>query len=783
MPEPPISEDQPDRLTNREILHRILSDQGPLRLPQLLLAAKKVRPETTPLTISNVLYADKGEWFTRIERGEYGANPIPRIADHGTRLQRASNKREHQFNALCPMPGCEFSARGKVGLLTISNINGHRYIMVIHYNREGGKCHQLAHNVGEILGDRPVKRYKDVVYTDDILSKTLLKAQLRHITITNPTWATFETPYRFPGKVHRKTRPWSGLGSPHVQNVVRIAVRFAYPALPPPRTVPALTGPWLPTLPTVIEPQVRPTVTLCPEVKALRPGFRPSCAYCGSKNVISKGTALRKKGPIPYFQCNACRKKFSPDAISRKKLSDEEKDALIEKVVLYKHSLRALVSEKAAHGKTASVLNGEITRRLKTLPRVIDEADVPAVKVLGVDTTVIKISGVKWRIAYADDAMKSRGVHVKLVKSESKKLITLFLKELKDRGLDAKMYIVDMSSAMLESVAEIAAGLYFIQACLFHLLEDLDAWLPTGKGTWNKVRNAEREKVKLWIPRWVRLPTGLMKRIRKVGVTRERLERWIAFKKVVVLVAYSVTREARERNLRSLREFDSKGDEDIEFARQQVIGRLGYYHTVEEIARFLDVSLIEAFRLQYNNTAESHVKRIKRLQSEMGGFKVKVNTDGYCNAQTLFLNRRQDREAKEAEERAARRGKESKKQRFRVSFPFRYWEDPLDIRALAETLGVEEGLLAEAASSRGYVVAGQHAALFLPKRRIELKREIRSALRTADGGILPVTALSGRMKHFGQLWEKYPLELATCLLVKLGFTVSSTDSGSFVSLG
>lgn len=484
-----------------------------------------------------------------------------------------------------------------------------------------------------------------------------------------------------------------------------------------------------------------------------------------------------------YFQCKDCDTKFSPEVKARRELTDAETDEMLESTLLYRHSLRALVREKAGHGKSASVLNRVLTERLKKLPRVIDEADVPSVLVLGVDTTVVKISGTKWRIAYADDAVKARGVHVKLIKSESTKAVTLFLEDLKDSGLKAKMYIVDMSAAMVEAVGNTAEGLYFLQACLFHLLEDLDDWLPTGKATWNKVKNAERERVKLWIPRWVRLPSGMRKRIRKVSVTRERLERWAEFKKVVVLAVYSVTRAAREKNLRLLEEFDTKGDEDVEFAKQQVLGRMKYYHTAEEIAMFLGIPLVEAFRLQYNNVAESHQKMLKRLQREMGGFKTRANTHGYTNAQVLFRNRLRDSLAKKAEERAARRGMKPKTRQVGVSFPFRYWGDPVDIRVLAEQLGVEESLLAEAASRKNFLVVGHNAALFDPKRRIGLKSETRSAVRKAEGRILPVAELSSHMKRFGWLWERYPIDLATHILVKLGFVVSTTDSGSFVSLG
>jgi hypothetical protein len=123
-----------------------------------------------------------------------------------------------------------------------------------------------------------------------------------------------------------------------------------------------------------------------------------------------------------------------------------------------------------------------------------------------------------------------------------------------------------------------------------------------------------------------------------------------------------------------------------------------------------------------------------------------------------------------------------KSRRAEASFQFRYRDDPIDIRALAEQLGVENGLLAEAASRKGCVVAGLHAAPFRTKRRIGLKSDIRSAVRSAEGRVLPVAELSGRMAYFGRLWEQYPIDLATHIIVKLGFDVTTTESGSFVSL-
>lgn len=686
---------------------------------------------------------------------EPGSGPAP---DFGPE----SGSRPPQFSVMCIKPGCGYTRAGKTGpLQVIPRYEGYFSVVIDHYRGyENGKRTYDQHYIGKVTPAGP-----KLNFVGQNNAELLRLVVLRHQQV-----------------VERLAKSPRNLRVRHPRRVERAPM----PSILATSILPML--PALPGLPALLGPSVRAPVRVASRVPPSPSGeteMRPSHA-CGSRRVIRKGTTTGRSGNVVHwYQCLDCKgkgerkTKFSPDSSRGKQLTDQEIDGILRKVLLSRHSLKSLVEEEAGRGLKATALNQRIIERLGELPRLVDRADARSVAVLGIDTTIIKLRHAKWRVAYASDALKRRAVHVKVIKSESKALMARFLREIMVKGPKVKLYLLDMSPAELEAVAEVASqagGLYLIQACLFHLLQDLAAWLPTGKRTWNKLKDAESEKVALHIPRWFRFPSGVRKKIRKGRISREKLELWAAFKKAVVLTVFSVTNAARANNRRLLEEFDSRGDEDIEEARTQVLQRLRYYHTVEDIARFLNIPLMEAFRLLYNNVSEAHVKGIKNLQKNFGGFKEKETTSGYMNAYMLVWNDQQDREDKQAEERARRaalRGKESKKKEFHASFPFALWDDPVNLEELAAALGLDEALLAEGAEAKGYEVLGHLAAPFYPERREELQKVVSSALRRAEGRTLPLSGLNRSMKKLYYVWQKYPTDLAVHLLQGAGFNVET----------
>ena len=107
----------------------------------------------------------------------------------------------------------------------------------------------------------------------------------------------------------------------------------------------------------------------------------------------------------------------------------------------YNHGLLKLVGK----GRSLSALNVEMTSRLDEIKEPIDDADIKSLEVLGVDTTGVVVEGSRRKVAYAADVMKRRTVHVKLVRSESKRSMVSLLKPIFEKGAKVKLFIIDLS--------------------------------------------------------------------------------------------------------------------------------------------------------------------------------------------------------------------------------------------------------------------------------------------------------------------------------------------------
>ena len=434
----------------------------------------------------------------------------------------------------------------------------------------------------------------------------------------------------------------------------------------------------------------------------------------------------------------------------------------------YNHGLLKLVGK----GRSLSALNVEMTSRLDEIKEPIDDADIKSLEVLGVDTTGVVVEGSRRKVAYAADVMKRRTVHVKLVRSESKRSMVSLLKPIFEKGAKVKLFIIDLSLSELGAIREVAKDTeYLVQGCLFHFLDNLDDWLPVGEDTLVKPPGGEKRRI-----------------------TPDEIKLRNEFKELALLPVFSVTNEARARNRQRLLQFDSKGDEGIDKARWAILDRMcdgvctGYqpgkfYHTAEELAAYLKIPLYTASRLQFNNVSESHEKLTKTLQSNFGGsFRSERTAKGQIRARYHLWNEERDTEQ------SSKGKKDAESIEATISFPFRRIDDPIDLERLAGDLGADLQLLIEAAKGKGYFVLGRHGVPVDRWRRESLTEAVARILRYhTQGRMLPLTDLaiglgadSGRHHHHLHVsWARYPEELQVLLLRELGFEVKpSPDNGT-----
>jgi hypothetical protein len=148
------------------------------------------------------------------------------------------------------------------------------------------------------------------------------------------------------------------------------------------------------------------------------------------------------------------------------------------------------------------------------------------------------------------------------------------------------------------------------------------------------------------------------------------------------------------------------------------------------------------------------MRMLKEMQWDFYGFRDYDNTDEYFNARFLIW---------------AKKGPWNAPENL-ISFPFYFWYNPVDLDKLADKLGLEKGLLVEAAEAKGCVVTGKYAVPFSSKRRKRTADQIRKFLK-GHGGAQPLSALPPPFSWGRE--SKLPEEMAQQLLAQLPFEVFS----------
>lgn len=525
-------------------------------------------------------------------------------------------------------------------------------------------------------------------------------------------------------------------------------------------------------------------VTTKPRSRNRKGGPRPPHDRCGGKNVIWKGAGrcwcLDCKKLHEKFPGRNISYSFRPNGRGRHELSSQEFRDILHELLLGGKSLKRLAKSM---GWPKSTLDDALTSRLDDeIPELLSQVDVSGIKAMGVDSTEVIVKGSPYRAAFAGDAIELRSTHTKLVKSESYRFMRAFLKAIIRRGCKPRLWIADLSDPNTRAIQSVAKGTTFlIQGCLKHFMDNLEENVPTGPRTWAKSKKA-RTKWEKW-KRW------LGEEESELSDKRMRLRQ--KFKRLAIIAAFSVTNAARERNKKRLAMFNPKGDAAIENEKRLLLGRLcdgncqgyqpgKYYHTVEEIARHLEMPLTDACRLQFNNMAESHQKAFKRVQTNFGGsFKSERTARGYLRATYYFLEKEREEEGPPTRRKAT------------LSIPIARLGNPVNLEKLAADVGADKELLAEAARAKGMAVFEDFAVPFNRRLREKLEKVVVRILsyhskdKAALLADLPAAIEQDGKWHNHHLsgpWSRYPEGLQALMLTKLGFEVYGNEAVLTVKL-
>jgi len=328
------------------------------------------------------------------------------------------------------------------------------------------------------------------------------------------------------------------------------------------------------------------------------------CPRCGSTNVKPKGFAVRKwSGLTRIYICQVDNTRFRADPCHKWKAEKLPKDLVVRRL---SHSLRELkddLSREMGEQEKVSLttLHREIQRRLQNVPTWTDllmdeEVRSKWGRIMGVDTTPIKIGGKPFVLFYAVDIPSKCPLAWEILPCKSSHEIEKILLKVRESGYYPTLIITDLAQELIKAVKTVFPESK-IQGCLFHLLNWLNERLP----------------------------------IKKRGVDPETRGRWIIVKRKILSVALAPTSERRKQAIGELQTIYPNLDERAKDTVINFIQNLASYHTFKALKDF-GCSL----RFAYNNVCERGFEEVKLHASRMKGFRKLESTRKYLDAVFVY---------------------------------------------------------------------------------------------------------------------------------------------------
>ena len=324
---------------------------------------------------------------------------------------------------------------------------------------------------------------------------------------------------------------------------------------------------------------------------------QPQCPRCGSSNVRPKGYAYRKSTGenSRVWRCTKCGYRFIGNTLRARRRSDLPDDITIKYLKGFK-SLNSL-KDNISLSQSVSTIHRRIVKDASTYPSwrdLLKRDDVRKAwgRVMGLDTTGIKIKGSTYTFLFVADIPSRLPLAYKILRSREAKLVVNVLREIRASGYRPKLIVTDLAEELLKAVSEVFPGVP-VQRCLFHLKYWLKKELPTKRKS-KRMDEATRKKIRMW--------KEVIKVILSVALAENEAERR---KQMNKLLRMNVDGKARD----VIRRF---------------IEKLHYCHTLNEI-RKLGCELNHL----YNNVCENAMREVKDLMRRMRGFKNLRNTAAY----------------------------------------------------------------------------------------------------------------------------------------------------------
>jgi transposase-like protein len=332
------------------------------------------------------------------------------------------------------------------------------------------------------------------------------------------------------------------------------------------------------------------------------------CPECGRRDsVIGKGI----RNGVQRLCCNAHERRKYFQSTYRRSRNDLEVEVLARKFLLGKVKLEELAKE--THLKK-STLNQRIISFAKRQPRVIELSRLASNnaswgRVLGVDTTIVKVKKREYHFIYAADVLSGDTLSCALLDNENTQTVGAFLREIREQlGYYPILAICDMDPTILEALQMVFPSVR-IQGCLYHLMAGLDKELPTTN------------KTKKW---------------KLLGKYRRQI--WIDTKKIIRNAAYSANMELRNVWIDNLLELKVDVDEDVRKVIKNFRHRLHYYIPIDELKNLVGAKDIK--RIAYNNICERHIQWVKAdMGRRMKGWKSLDTVMPYINTFIGFKKR------------------------------------------------------------------------------------------------------------------------------------------------
>ena len=385
------------------------------------------------------------------------------------------------------------------------------------------------------------------------------------------------------------------------------------------------------------------------------------CPRCGSSDLGPKGTVKSRLGNIPLLRCRKCNYRFR--SVRVREISEIVYPEDLLDRYLHCTSLQGLTSIMGMK-VSKSTLHRKIKQKLLSVPGwrdLIDERLQKVGRIMGIDTTSIKIGGKSYAYLHIADISSKTNLVYEILPNEKAESIMPILYFLKARGYYPAVTITDLAEELLKSTGTVYPQT-IIQGCLFHLRYLLDKKLPT-----KRAKHAQRK----------RNPNNEM--LRKTWL-------WDKAKSIMMAIAVSEKDKREElcERLKSL-PLDKRAKETVE----DFLTNLIYYHPPSKLHAYGCTR-----NLLYNNFVERCMGQIERLKNKVRGFKRLHTTQKLIDA------------VWKDEQRSAEEGEELKTF---IELTLDSYNDVLRLRDVEELMDVSSATCTRALQKAGYTVAKEYA--------------------------------------------------------------------------